>query len=95
VNGIFRAKQNVVTTRVWRGKVDAVFINGTEFGERNHLETTRIGEKAMMPIHPAMKTTNFLKERGTWTKVEVIGVRENNRWRMRKSAELFGRKAFD
>jgi hypothetical protein len=58
--------------------LDSFFVDFAKFTERNHLESSGIGENVPVPTHELMKAADFGEELLSGKVGEVIGVGEED-----------------
>src|ERR1700704_1084605 len=59
-------------------EVDAFFRDSTQLGEREHLETSAVGQNRSIPIHEAMKSSHFTDDFEPGTQEKMVSVSEYN-----------------
>lgn len=55
-------------------KANAFFCDGCEFEEGDHLETTRVGEKVVLPSLEFVCAADFVEDFLSWLETEMVGV---------------------
>ena len=67
-----------VEPSMWLLELDAVFVDGAQRGEREDLESTRVGEDRAVPVHELVQAAHLADDLVAGPQVQVIGVGEDH-----------------
>ena len=63
---------------MWLRKLDAVFVDGAQRGEREHLKAAGVGEDRPVPLHELVQAAQLANQLVAGPEVQVIGVGEDH-----------------